>query len=256
VFTLNFKNKKITIPSITYLIIISLFIHFLLFAVLFKSYRSIAPTKNIIITMRIEKKVLSEKIGEIERKEKINNVDESSKQQISKKNAKNKNLKKSKKKEKELSNIKRNGLVSKQGDKNELFNNKNIEKISGEGKNADNNSANNSEEINKSGEKLASIGKTVNEDTLIANYIDYVYKTLKEKTYYPELALRRGIEGIVYVEFIITVKGEVKNIKVSKSSGYNVLDKASVEIAEKCSPLRPPQKEMKITAPIVFKFKE
>ena len=50
---------------------------------------------------------------------------------------------------------------------------------------------------------------------------------------YPPLAIKWGYEGIVRIKFTITTNGDVKNIKILKSSGYRILDIAAVEGVKK-----------------------
>lgn len=212
--------------------------------------------KTNSITLHIEKKIVSKRVGEVTKNKKANNIEKSPGRQVTKKSVseRNKNVSKSKKKVKELSNIKSPDLI--QINKSEMFNkNKADRKINIDEKEYNKDIENSKVSIGKSEGELDSITGSVNENTLISDYIDYIYKTLKENIYYPKLALRRNLEGTVYVEFIITIKGEVKNIKIAKSSGYKVLDEAGIKIAEKCSPLKVPAKEMKINAPIVFKLR-
>ncbi|MDY6821100.1 MAG: energy transducer TonB [Deferribacterota bacterium] len=95
----------------------------------------------------------------------------------------------------------------------------------------------------------------IKRDNLIDSYTKYVYETLKKNVYYPTIALRRGIEGVVYIEFSITKSGEIKDIKITKSSGFSILDEVGIEIAKKCSPLKAPPREIKLSAPIVFALK-
>jgi protein TonB len=203
--------------------------------------------------MSIKENFLSKNVKRIGRGEK-NNIDKLSKQHISKKNTEKKGLNKSEKKEDKSPNVKKEILVSKQNNNNELYNNKNNKKIGKEENRKDNNTTNNMK-INENGRELASISNLVNENSLIEDYINYVYKTLKDNIYYPKLALRRGLEGTVYVEFLITYEGEIKNIKIAKSSGFKVLDEAGIKIAKKCSPLKKPPQEIKLHAPIVFKLR-
>lgn len=46
---------------------------------------------------------------------------------------------------------------------------------------------------------------------------------------YPALALRRGYQGTVAVEFTVTGAGQITNVRLRNSSGYTVLDEAALE---------------------------
>ena len=52
------------------------------------------------------------------------------------------------------------------------------------------------------------------------------------KPKYPELALKRGYEGILKLKLQISTKGEVVDIKIIKSSGYTILDKSGITAAK------------------------
>lgn len=45
-------------------------------------------------------------------------------------------------------------------------------------------------------------------------------KSILDRIEYPPMALRQGIEGVVYLELFIDSKGVIKNIKVLKDPGY------------------------------------
>ncbi len=44
---------------------------------------------------------------------------------------------------------------------------------------------------------------------------------------YPELARRRGYEGVVLLEVLVTEEGSVGELRVARSSGHDVLDRAA-----------------------------
>jgi protein TonB len=50
---------------------------------------------------------------------------------------------------------------------------------------------------------------------------------------YPLLARKRGIEGDIMVNVTINRLGELKKVKIVKSSGYTVLDDYTVNLAGK-----------------------
>ena len=51
------------------------------------------------------------------------------------------------------------------------------------------------------------------------------------KPKYPKLALRGGYEGIVKLKIWIAKNGKVTDVKIIRSSGYNILDKTGVNAA-------------------------
>ena len=70
---------------------------------------------------------------------------------------------------------------------------------------------------------------------------------------YPKEALRRGFQGLLILKLFIDRSGDVINVKVIKSTGYKILDKAGIESA-KNSKYLPLQKERSITTKDIFKL--
>jgi TonB family protein len=50
---------------------------------------------------------------------------------------------------------------------------------------------------------------------------------------YPAIARRRGYEGVVMLSAEVLVDGTVGNLKIKKSSGYNILDRSALETVRK-----------------------
>jgi protein TonB len=62
----------------------------------------------------------------------------------------------------------------------------------------------------------------------------------QEDPVYPEMARKKGIEGNVIIQALVDKKGEVVKVKIGKSSGHKLLDKAAAAAAKdiKYSPAR------------------
>ena len=67
-------------------------------------------------------------------------------------------------------------------------------------------------------------------------YLNKIRSLIEENKKYPFIARRKGIEGKVLLIFTINKKGYLQNIKIEKSSGYAILDKAAIESVKKASP--------------------
>ena len=65
------------------------------------------------------------------------------------------------------------------------------------------------------------------------------------KPEYPKLALKRGYEGILKLKILISKNGEVVDIQIIKSSGYQILDKSGI-YAAKNSRFYPLKKERRL----------
>ena len=79
------------------------------------------------------------------------------------------------------------------------------------------------------------------------------------KLYYPEDALRRGLQGIVYISFVVDTTGKVVNAKVVNSSNeiFNTSALQAVESSPKWKPGKKNGKlvEMSFTIPVIYMFK-
>ena len=82
-----------------------------------------------------------------------------------------------------------------------------------------------------------------------------ISKLVREHLEYPYLARRMGWEGEVLLFFRLTPTGEVEEIKVLKSSGFEVLDKSAVNAVKRASKQFPrPKQIVLIKLPIQFKL--
>lgn len=88
--------------------------------------------------------------------------------------------------------------------------------------------------------------------------MEAVKKYLKRNIYYPDAAVDKKIEGKVYLKFIISVTGDVKDVKIRKSSGNDLLDAEAVRVIEampKWSPAHLDGKLVESTFSIPISFK-
>ena len=63
-----------------------------------------------------------------------------------------------------------------------------------------------------------------------ASFIAGLYEMLNEKKYYPKMAKRRKLEGIVHISFTLCKDGKIENIFLHKSCGHKILDKAALKV--------------------------
>jgi protein TonB len=69
---------------------------------------------------------------------------------------------------------------------------------------------------------------------------------------YPEQARRRGWEGRVLVRFTVDARGEPRNLELLETSGFPVLDRATLRAVERGAPY--PLLEGWITVPLVYRM--
>lgn len=82
----------------------------------------------------------------------------------------------------------------------------------------------------------------------------FIRSAIEQAKNYPLLARKRGFEGTVIVSFKIDEMGLPQDIKILKSSGYQILDDEVTKILRKASPF--PELKEEIVIPITFRLKE
>ena len=72
-----------------------------------------------------------------------------------------------------------------------------------------------------------------NSNSINKNFNNRLIKTPKiqvlVKPNYPIIARLRGMEGIVIIQVVLSEKGNIKKINITKNSGHSILDKAALE---------------------------
>ncbi len=76
------------------------------------------------------------------------------------------------------------------------------------------------------------------------SYFKLVYMRINQFKKYPESAKFRGIEGRVKIQFVLSDKGVLSEIKIIRSSRHNDLDRAALEAVNRASPFPPPPMAM------------
>ncbi len=92
------------------------------------------------------------------------------------------------------------------------------------------------------------------ENQYIKEHFDYINKIICINISYPYKARKMSMEGGVIISFIVCLNGSVKDIKISKSSGFSTLDDNAVQAVNKASPFPPPPVEVRIVIPITYKL--
>lgn len=86
------------------------------------------------------------------------------------------------------------------------------------------------------------------------NLYALIRAAIEKMKIYPMLARKKKIEGTVTAGFFINHNGYPDNVKIKKSSGYEILDSAAVKIVMKAAPF--PQAKGEIIVPITFRLTE
>ncbi|ETR69800.1 MAG: periplasmic protein TonB [Candidatus Magnetoglobus multicellularis str. Araruama] len=90
-------------------------------------------------------------------------------------------------------------------------------------------------------------------------YYEMLKMSIESHKKYPQFAQNRNIEGHVKVEFEIIQGGKVNNIKIVKSSGRKILDRAAMDAIKNASPFPVPPRQLfklplKLAIVIVFEL--
>ncbi len=90
----------------------------------------------------------------------------------------------------------------------------------------------------------------------MGQYFQYIAQNLK----YPEQARKMGIEGKVFVEFVVNDFGEITNVKVLKGIGAGC-DEAAKKVVENSAPWQPGRQKgqavkVRMVLPITFKLND
>lgn len=63
-----------------------------------------------------------------------------------------------------------------------------------------------------------------------ASFIAGLYEILDENKFYPKMAKRRKLEGVVEVGFTLEKNGNIKDVFLHQSCGHKILDKAALKV--------------------------
>jgi protein TonB len=80
----------------------------------------------------------------------------------------------------------------------------------------------------------------------------YIRERIQKNLSYPYSAKKMGWTGRVTVSFIVLENGDVENIRIIESSGFEVLDKNAIETIKKVSPFPKPPVRAELIMPIVY----
>ncbi len=82
----------------------------------------------------------------------------------------------------------------------------------------------------------------------------YIQKLIQNHLTYPAMARRQGLEGKVRVSFVILENGQVTNLKVLDSSGYEILDDDAVETVKDTAPFPKPPIKAELHIPLTYRL--
>lgn len=98
------------------------------------------------------------------------------------------------------------------------------------------------------------LGQTA--DNYTADHFNSIQNGIQMRLHYPPLARKMGWEGKVLVCFVICKNGRVEDLRVVKSSGFQLLDTNALEAIRRAAPYPNPPARVEITVPVVYRLKE
>jgi protein TonB len=83
----------------------------------------------------------------------------------------------------------------------------------------------------------------------------YIRDIIMKNLSYPHVARKMGWEGKVVISFIISADGYVKDIKITESSGIQILDKNAIEAVKNAVPFPKPPVEAHMIIPVKYSLR-
>ncbi len=111
-------------------------------------------------------------------------------------------------------------------------------------------------------EKAGTVEDSYDEESMLSyqerykrEHLERIREAVKHFLRYPLIARRMGWEGTVIVCFILYPDGKIKDLKVEKSSGFEILDKYALKAVSKASSSFPrPSEPVTIVLPITYRL--
>lgn len=97
-------------------------------------------------------------------------------------------------------------------------------------------------------------GTSNDEKAYIAKHFAYIRDIIMKNLCYPLMARKMGWQGKVIVSFIINENGGVEDIKIIKSSGFDMLDRGAIKTIRKVCPFPKPPARAELRVPIVYRL--
>ena len=110
-------------------------------------------------------------------------------------------------------------------------------------------------------EPLQEAVKVINpQDEAMLRYQDMIKQRIESCRRYPNWAKKQGFEGAVHLTFTVLSNGNTRDIKIARSSGFDILDDEAVSTVKKAAPFPPIPQDLnrsflKIEVAVVFKLK-
>jgi periplasmic protein TonB len=95
---------------------------------------------------------------------------------------------------------------------------------------------------------------TPDKSRYLTSHFTYIKDLIHKHLIYPITAKRMGWEGKVVVSFVISSAGHAQDVKISKSSGHEILDENALRAVKTAAPFPKPPVEAQIVIPILYRL--
>jgi len=99
-------------------------------------------------------------------------------------------------------------------------------------------------------ENTVAIGRQI----YLKQHFQYIKETIQKKICYPGVARKMGWEGKVVISFVVKENGDIQDIKVVESSGYQALDKNAMITIKKAAPFPSPPITAEVIIPVTYQL--
>jgi len=106
-----------------------------------------------------------------------------------------------------------------------------------------------------SGSKPAASSPESQRQVYMKEHFEYIRRKIMKQMVYPGLARKMGWSGQVTVAFTIQEDGRAVNIRVARSSGFDLLDADAADTVKRSSPFPRPPIRAEIVMPITYELK-
>ena len=98
------------------------------------------------------------------------------------------------------------------------------------------------------------VGQERQRERYLAEQFAYIKGIIQKHLIYPNRAKRDGLTGKVQIYFVVLENGTVSDIRVLKSSGYEILDANAVESIKRAAPFPRPPVRAELHMPVVYRL--
>jgi len=88
----------------------------------------------------------------------------------------------------------------------------------------------------------------------LAEHFAYIMRLIQKRIVYPPRAKREGLAGRAKISFVILENGNVTNITVRTSTGYEILDASAVQTIKDTAPFPKPPIKAELMVPITYQL--